>query len=103
MKTNPNLSLYQAYKNAADTVPNDVAIYYYSNKITFAKFLQQIDKWASILQNDMNIKKGDSVLIALPNIPQTLVLFYAVNKIGGICNMVHPYTPCVTTKRKKSV
>lgn len=93
MKFYPDLTLYQAYKNACSIVGNDVAIYYFSNKISFNKLLSQIDKWASILQNDMNIKKGDSVVIALPNIPQTIILFYAVNKIGGICNMVHPYTP----------
>ncbi len=93
MKLYPDLTLYQAYKNACSIVGNDVAIYYFSNKISFNKLLSQIDKWASILQNDMNIKKGDSVVIALPNIPQTIILFYAVNKIGGICNMIHPYTP----------
>lgn len=93
MKTYPNLTLYQAYKNACEVVGSDTAIYYSTNKITFNKLLQQIDKWASILQKDMNIQKGDSVLIALPNIPQTIILLYAVNKIGAIANMVHPYTP----------
>ena len=38
-------------------------------------------------------KKGDVVLIAQPNIPDCLVTFYAVNKIGAIANMVHPFTP----------
>ena len=99
MKNYPNLTLYQAYKNAANEVSSDVAIYYYTNKITFAKLLQQIDKWASILQNDMNIKRGDSILISLPNIPQTLILFYAANKIGAICNMVHPYSPCAVIQK----
>ena len=88
-----NLTLYKAIENAAKSVPNDVAIYYFNTKITFAKLLSLIDIWASILQNDFNIKKGDSVIIALPNIPQVIILFYAINKIGGICNMVHPYTP----------
>ena len=89
----PDLSLYRAFKNAADSWPNETAIYYYDHKISFSKLDNQIEKWASILQNDFNIQKGDSVLISLPNIPQTLVLFYAANKVGAICNMVHPYTP----------
>ena len=41
----------------------------------------------------LKIEKGDIILIAQPNIPDTLALFYAVNKIGAIANMVHPFTP----------
>ena len=93
MKYYPNLTLYQAFRNALEIVPNETAIFYYDNKISFTKLDSEIEKWASILQNDFGIQKGDSILIALPNIPQTLILFYAVNKIGAICNMVHPYTP----------
>ena len=93
MKNAPNLTLYQAFQNAAEKVPNETAIYYFSNRISFAKLSHYIDIWASILQNDFHIQKGDSVLISLPNIPQTLILFYAINKIGGVCNMVHPYSP----------
>lgn len=89
----PNLSLYRAFKTACDKSPHEVAIYYYRNKISFAKLDALIDKWAAILQHEFHIEKGDSVLISLPNIPQTIILFYAINKIGGICNMVHPYSP----------
>lgn len=99
MKYYPNLTLYGAYKNACDVCGNSTAIYYSRNKISFNKFLSFIDKWASILQNDMNIQKGDSIIIALPNIPQTLILLYAANKIGAICNMVHPYTPEETMQK----
>ena len=88
-----DLSLYRAYENAAQIVGNETAIFFFDTKISFSKLSHYIEKWASILQNDFNIQKGDSVLISLPNIPQTIILFYAVNKIGGVCNMVHPYTP----------
>ena len=89
----PNVSLYQAFKQAADKSPNETAIFYYRNRISFAKLDSLINTWASILQNDFGIKKGDSIIISLPNIPQTLILFYAINKIGAISNMVHPYAP----------
>ena len=93
MNFTPNLSLYRAFREVAKTYPNNVAIYFYNNKISFSKLDKEIDKWASILQNDFDIQKGDSVLISLPNIPQVIVLFYAVNKIGAVANMVHPHTP----------
>lgn len=89
-----DLTLYQAYKEASLKVPNETAIYYFSSKISFAKLLERIDYAASVLQNQFLIKKGDTIIVSLPNIPQTIVLFYAINKIGAVCNMVHPNTPC---------
>ena len=34
--------------------------------------------------------EGDKVTICMPNAPQTLCMFYAVNMVGAIANMVHP-------------
>lgn len=87
------LSLYQAYLKAANSTPNETAIYYFDNKISFIKLLEYIDDVASILQNLYRIDKGDVVLVSLPNIPETIILFYALNKIGAISNMVHPNYP----------
>ncbi len=89
-----DLTLYQAYKNACQKVAEETAIYYYNAKISYAKLLERIDDMASILQNQFLIKKGDNILVSLPNIPQTIILFYAINKIGAISNMVHPNSPC---------
>mgnify|MGYP001448857675 CR=1 FL=1 len=36
------------------------------------------------------IKKGDIVTLCLPNVPEAVYMFYALNKIGAIANMVHP-------------
>ncbi|MBR5224949.1 MAG: AMP-binding protein, partial [Clostridia bacterium] len=32
----------------------------------------------------------DKITIAMPNCPQAICLFYAVNLVGGIANMIHP-------------
>lgn len=88
-----NLSLYSALKDSARKVPNNVAIAYQGKKYSFKKFVSLIDRMADILSNKLHIQQDDVVLIAQPNIPDTLILFYALNKIGAICNMVHPFTP----------
>ena len=38
----------------------------------------------------LGIREGDKVTIAMPNCPQAIYLFYAVNLVGGIANMIHP-------------
>lgn len=37
-----------------------------------------------------NIGKGDIVTICMPSTPETIISFYALNKIGAVANMVHP-------------
>lgn len=56
---------------------------------TYREFFDKIDTCARALVA-MGIKKGDKVTICLPNMPQALILFYGLNKMGGIPNMVHP-------------
>lgn len=65
------------------------AICYYGTKITYRELLQTIDEVAAGLC-EAGVKKGDFVTIYLPNIPQCVVAVYATNRLGAICNLVHP-------------
>ncbi len=94
-----NLTLYQAFQRASKKVPEQTALYYFDADISFAKLLNRIDETASILQNLYRIRKGDVVIVSLPNIPETIILFYALNKIGAVSNMVHPYSPFEVMQR----
>ena len=85
--------MYQAVKEAALKYPRDLALYYKGKKISFASLIKRIDETADILVNVLNIKENDIVTISQPNIPSVVVLFYAVNKIGAIANLLHPLTP----------
>ena len=87
------LTMYQALKAAASKHPHDLALYYQGTKISFKSLIKRIDETADILVNTLNIKPNDVVMISQPNIPETVILFYAVNKIGAISNLIHPFTP----------
>ena len=87
------LTMYQALKAAANKYPRDLALYYQGTKISFKALLKRIDETADILVNTLNIKPNDVVMISQPNIPETVILFYAVNKIGAVSNLIHPFTP----------
>lgn len=85
----PNISLYKQIKNTASKYPDNYAYRYLGKNVTYKKFIEQIDK-AVISFKELNIKKGDVVTFCMPNIPEVLIGFYALNKLGGIANMVHP-------------
>ena len=85
----PDESIYQVLEKSASNVPNHIALEYMGKNISYKQFLQLIDKCAkSFLQ--IGIKEGDIVTICMPNTPETLISFYAINKIGAIANMIHP-------------
>ena len=88
-----DLTMYEAFVKAAKENPNDLALYYQGTKISFKVLLSRINKMANTLHYHLGIKANDVVVISQPNIPETVVLFYALNKIGAISNFIHPYTP----------
>lgn len=88
-----NLTMYQALKEACLDYPKGTAIFYEGNKISFGKLLSLVDYTSAILYNELGIRKDDVILLSQPNIPNVIILFYALNKIGAVANMVHPFTP----------
>ena len=87
-----NLTLYGALKNSAEKYPSSPALYYMGKSIKYKKLLSEVDKVARYIES-RGIKSGDAVTICMPNIPQCVVFFYAVNKIGAVAHMVHPLAP----------
>ena len=74
---------------SANKWPNNIAIYYYGSKITYKDFINRIKTCAKALKN-YGVKENDKVTICMPNTPEGIIMVYAVNMVGAICNMVHP-------------
>jgi len=85
----PNLTLYESVSAIAKKYPKNIAIDYLGSKISYRELLREIDKCADALLAN-GIKKGDSVMLSMPNIPNSVVIFYALNRIGAISVMTHP-------------
>ena len=85
----PNISMYDQVLNSTKMYPNNIAIWYMGRKTTYKKFLKQIDICAKGFKA-LGIRKGDIVTILLPNVPESLISLYALNKLGAIANMTHP-------------
>ena len=67
----------------------NTAITYYDTEITYKELIKKIDKVARALKA-LGVKKGDKVTICMPNTPEEVYMFYAVNEIGAVANMIHP-------------
>ena len=85
----PHLTMYQLLRNNARQYPNNIADVFMGKEITYAAFLNRIEAAAKGLTK-MGITRGDRVTICMPNSPQAVDCFYALNRIGAIANVIHP-------------
>ncbi|MDD5954215.1 MAG: AMP-binding protein [Firmicutes bacterium] len=85
----PQKTMYQMLRDTAVQYPDHIAWVFMGKKTSYSVFLRRIDRTARAL-TAMGIKKGDKVTICMPNCPQALDCFYALNRIGAISNMIHP-------------
>lgn len=85
----PNYSLYEQVKKTSEKYPYYTAYNYFGKKCNYKKLIEKIDEVAKSLKS-LGIKKGDKVTICMPNTPEAIYSFYAINKIGAIANMIHP-------------
>lgn len=65
------------------------ALEYLGAKITYAQLINNIEKWTRAFSKH-GISKGDFVSICLPNVPEIVYCFYALNRLGAIANFIDP-------------
>ena len=82
-------SMTEMVENVAKKYPNVMAYEFMGSKVNYPKLVEQIHECARALRQ-IGIKEGQRVTICMPNAPQTVIMFYAVNMVGAIANMVHP-------------
>ena len=82
-------SMYDAIYESARKWPNRTAIEYYRMEVSYKEMIKKIDKVAAALKH-LGVEKGDAVTICMPNTPEAVYMFYAVNEVGAIANMIHP-------------
>ena len=82
-------SMFDMVASVAARYPKNVAFDFMGKSTTYAKMIKKIEQCARALKT-IGIRKGDCVTIAMPNCPQAIYMFYAINLIGGIASMVHP-------------
>ncbi len=65
------------------------AINYMGSIITYKELLDKIDEVTKSLIN-LNVKSGDVVTLIMANIPENIYLFYAINRLGAVANIIDP-------------
>ncbi len=82
-------SMFEAVEKIAKEYPNQIAFDFMGRSTTYQRLADEVRKCAKSLKT-IGVRAGDRVTIAMPNCPQAIYVFYAVNLVGGVANMIHP-------------
>jgi len=85
----PDWSMCEAVEKIAEQYPDYIAYDFMGSNTNYRAAVQAIHECARAL-HAAGVKPGDRVTIAMPNAPQAVSMFYAVNMVGAVANMIHP-------------
>lgn len=82
-------TMFEAVEAVARKYPDGVAFDFMGRSTTYRELVRETETCARALKT-LGIREGDKVTIAMPNCPQAIYMFYAINLVGGIASMIHP-------------
>ena len=85
----PDCSMANLVLKTAETYPDVMAYDYFGCRQSYGGFAEEIRSCARGLLS-VGIKRSERVTICMPNTPQAVIVFYALNLIGAVANMIHP-------------
>ncbi|MEB3103934.1 class I adenylate-forming enzyme family protein [Ferviditalea candida] len=83
------MTLPRLLEKAVQSNPDREAIYDRTRRLTYRQVLEESNRLADAL-TDRGIQKGDRVAVVLPNWHETVIIYFAVSKIGAI---LVPFNP----------
>ena len=85
----PDCSMAHLVLETAKKHPDVMAYDFFGRRQPYRAFADEIRLCARGLLG-IGVKRGERVTICMPNTPQAVIIFYALNLIGAVANMIHP-------------
>jgi len=85
----PDNMIYEHLFETISDHPNYIAYEYFGHEVTYQKFVKEIHECARCLKA-MGVVENEVITICTPNMPEAITMFYAINMIGCVANMIHP-------------
>jgi long-chain acyl-CoA synthetase len=85
----PKVPLHAILEKAAKEHPEKAAIAYFEREITYRE-LDLLSNQFAVALAALGVKKGDRVAVFLPNIPQFVIAYFGVLKVGAVLTAISP-------------
>ena len=87
--TYPRTPLYSLLEETAAKSPSNPCANFFGKQLTYRQIKELSDGFASNIR-DLGIRKGDRVVVLLPNSPQFLIAYYGLLKAGAVVVPLNP-------------
>ena len=87
----PRVPLQSLLRSAARRFPNRTALDFEGFRMSYRRLNWEASRFANVLRS-LGIKKGDRVMLLLPNIPQLVISFFGTLKAGAVAVFTMPLT-----------
>lgn len=85
----PDCSVFGLIEKNAAEYPDNIAYEFMGRKVTYRRFIEKVHTCARAIRA-MGFREGDRITVCMPNTPQGIIMFYAINLAGCVSNMIHP-------------
>jgi long-chain acyl-CoA synthetase len=83
-------SIYHVFEHSAKEASNARGLVYLGKSYTYAQLLDSVERVASAL-TELGLRQGQNVLLFMPNCPQWVTTWLALQKIGAVAVPITPY------------
>ena len=88
-----DMSCYQYYKACTEEYGEYYCQQHFNKWFLNTEILKDMDALAAYVRIELGLQPGDVYSVFMPTTVQSIVAFYALNKIGVIINFIHPLLP----------
>jgi len=85
----PQVPLFEILRATAQKHPEKTAISYFENEISYSELDSLSDKFAAALSK-LGVQKGNKVALFLPNVPQFIIAYFGILKVGAVTTAISP-------------
>ncbi len=85
---NAETTVFGALTDAAERYGDAPALGFFGRSYSYRELVSRTEETAKALM-EAGVKEGDAVTFMLPNCPQAVMIYYAINRIGAVANMIH--------------
>ncbi len=85
----PRIPLYRLLDDTAARMPDAPCTCFFGRRQTYRRIKEASDRFAAGLRR-LGVQKGDRVALLLPNLPQFIVAYYGILKVGAVIVPLNP-------------
>jgi long-chain acyl-CoA synthetase len=85
----PRVPMHKFLESAAAWVPKNTATIFYDKTLNYEELNREVNRFAHALLG-LGVQHGERVLLVMPDLPQFIIAYYAILKIGAVVVMPNP-------------